>query len=108
MFVLALCKCVAECLCVCAQCLSSVRLFAVPWAVARQALLSLGFPRQKCWSGLPHPTPGDLSDPGSELLSLLHRQAGSLLLAPPGCGGSVVQWQAIQFSGICNLTVSAG
>ena len=30
---------------------------ATPWAVARQALLSMGFPRQEYWSGLPFPSP---------------------------------------------------
>ena len=32
--------------------------------VAHQALLSMGFPRQKCWSKWPFPPPGDLPDPG--------------------------------------------
>ena len=31
--------------------------------VACQAPLSLGFPRQEHWSGLPFPSPGDLTDP---------------------------------------------
>ena len=35
-----------------------------PWTVAHQALLSMGFPRQEYWSGLPFPSPGDLPDPG--------------------------------------------
>ena len=35
-----------------------------PWAVAHQAPLSMGFPRQGYWSGLPFPPPGDLPDPG--------------------------------------------
>ena len=35
------------------QSLSSVRLFATPWTVARQAPLSMGFSRQEYWSGLP-------------------------------------------------------
>ena len=35
-----------------------------PWAVARQAPLSMGFSRQEYWSGLPFPSPGDLPDPG--------------------------------------------
>ena len=39
---------------------------AIPWAVSRQAPLSLGFPRQEYWSELPFPSPGDLSDPGIE------------------------------------------
>ena len=37
--------------------LSRVRLFAVPWTVAHQALLSMGFSRQEYWSGLPFPSP---------------------------------------------------
>ena len=37
---------------------------ATPWTVARQSLLSMGFPRQEYWSGLPCPPPGDLLDPG--------------------------------------------
>ena len=39
------------------------------WAIAGQALLSLGFPRQECWSGLPFPSAGDLPDPGVEPMS---------------------------------------
>ena len=31
-----------------------------PWAAAHQAPLSMGFPRQEHWSGLPFPFPGDL------------------------------------------------
>ena len=42
---------------------------ATPWTVARQAPLSLGFPRQEHWSGLPFPLPGDLPHPGMELVS---------------------------------------
>ena len=37
---------------------------ATPWAVAHQALLSMGLPRQEYWSGLPFPCPGDLPNPG--------------------------------------------
>ena len=41
-----------------------------PWpsrTVAFQAPLSLGFPGQEYWSGLPFPSPGDLPNPGLEL-----------------------------------------
>ena len=48
------------------QLLSSVRLFATPWAVASQAPLSMGFSRQEYWSGLLCPPPGDLPNPGTE------------------------------------------
>ena len=61
---------------VCAQSLSYVH-FATPGTVARQAPLSMGFPRQEHWSGLPFLTPGDLPDPGIKhihLLSLSHWQ----------------------------------
>ena len=44
--------------------LSRVRLFVTPWAVARQAPLSVGFSRQEHWSGLPCPPPGNLPHPG--------------------------------------------
>ena len=33
-----------------------------PWIVARQAALSMGFPRQEYWSGLRFSPPGDLHD----------------------------------------------
>ena len=36
--------------------------------VAHQAPLSMGFPRQEHWSGLPFPSLGDLPDPGIEPL----------------------------------------
>ena len=41
-------------------------LFATPWTVLNQAPLSMGFPRQEYWSGLPFPSPRDLPDPGIE------------------------------------------
>ena len=39
---------------------------ATPWTVAHQALLSVRFSRQGCWSGLPFSPPGDLPHPGLE------------------------------------------
>ena len=46
--------------------LSHALLFETPWAIACQALLSIGFFRQEYWSGLLFPSPGNLSDPGIE------------------------------------------
>ena len=46
--------------------LNRVRLFVTPGTAAHQALLSMGFPRQEYWGGLPFPSPGDLPDPGIE------------------------------------------
>ena len=49
-------------------------LFATHWTVACQASLSMGFPRQEYWSGLPFPSPGNLSNQRWNLclLCLLH------------------------------------
>ena len=65
--------------------LSRVRLFAIPWTVAYQAPPSMGFSRQECWSGLPFPSPGDLSNPGVEPRSPA-LQADALPSEPPGNG----------------------
>ena len=43
--------------------------FVTTWTVAHQAPLSMGFPRQGHWSGLPFPSPGDLPGPGIEPVS---------------------------------------
>ena len=51
------------------QSLSRIQLFATPWTVAQQTLLSVGFPRQEYWSGLPFPPPGYLSYPEIKLAS---------------------------------------
>ena len=63
---------------------SRVQLCATPSTVAHQAPLSMRFPRQEYWRGLPCPPPGDLPDPGMEPtsfnLSCIDWQAGSLPL----------------------------
>ena len=64
--------------------LSRVRLFAIPWTVAYQAPLSMGFSSQECWSGLPvDPSPGDLPNPGIEPGSPA-LQADTVPSEPPG------------------------
>ena len=45
---------------------SYVQLFVTLWTVAHQAFLSMRFPRQGYWSGLPLPPPGDLPNPEIE------------------------------------------
>ena len=50
----------------CVSVCSALSDFATPWTVACQASLSMEFPRQEYWSGVPSPPPGDLSDPGIE------------------------------------------
>ena len=73
------CVCVAESLCCSPETITTLltgygggfvakwRLtLAIPWTVACQSPLSVGFSRQEYWSGLPFPSPGDLPDPEIE------------------------------------------
>ena len=54
------------CCCLIAQLSDS---FGIPGTVTHQAPLSKGFPSQEHWSGLPFHSPGDLPQPGIELMS---------------------------------------
>ena len=63
--------------------LSRVQLFMTPWTVGHQAPVSMGFPRQEYWSGLPFPSPGDLPDPEIEPRSPA-LQADALTSKPRG------------------------
>ena len=47
------------CMCAVLSLFSHIWLFAPPWTVALQDPLSMGFSRQKYWSGFPCSTPGD-------------------------------------------------
>ena len=69
--------------CVCAQSLSHVRFFVIPWAVACQPPLSMGFPRQEYWSELSFPSPWDLSEPGMDPMSSA-LEGGFFNTEPPG------------------------
>ena len=60
--------------------------FVIPWTLACQAPLPIGFPRQEYRSELPFPSPGDLPNPGIEptspaSLALANR---FFTTAPPG------------------------
>ena len=66
---ICVCVCVRARVRACAHVLSRfsrVWLSVTPWTIAHQASLSMGFPMQEYWSGLPFPTTGDLPDPGIE------------------------------------------
>ena len=65
---------------------SHVQLFATPWTVAQQSPLSVGFPRQEYWKGLPCPPPGDLPNPRIEPMPPEYPilQADSLTAEPQG------------------------
>ena len=71
------------------QSLSHVRLLTTPWTIAHQAPLSMIYPRQGYWGGLPFPSPGDLPDPGIErephLLQKISCSSGRFFTSePPG------------------------
>ena len=70
--------------------LSRIQLFPTPWTVARQAPWSMGFSRQKYWSGLPFPPLEDLPNPGIEPTSPVSPALAAGLFsatweAPLGC-----------------------
>ena len=50
---------------------SRVQLFGTPWTIARQAPLSITFPRQQYWNGLPFSPPEDLPDLGLKPIFLM-------------------------------------
>ena len=56
------------CLCCCLVTKLSLTLVNA-WTIAHQAPLSMGFPRQECWIGLPFPSPENLSHSGIETTS---------------------------------------
>ena len=62
--------------------------FAIQWTAAHQTALSMGFPRQKYWGGLPFPSSGDLLNSGTELAS--SALAGGLSVSHRGSPASAV------------------
>ena len=64
----------------CCCCLGG-KSFVTPWTIALKAPLSMGFPRQEYWTGLPFASPGDLPDPGIEPTSPV-LQADSITESP--------------------------
>ena len=51
---------------------SCVQLCETLWIAAHQAPLSIGFPRQEYWNGLPSLPPGDLPNPVIKYMSLVY------------------------------------
>ena len=75
---------------------SRVRLFAAPWAEARQAPLSVEFSRQEYWGGWPFPTPAITSHlSGSGGLRHLSQTSGFGARTAFGEGSTAVElsWQ---------------
>ena len=68
--------------------------FVTPWTVAHQASLSMGFPRQEYWNGLPLPSSRDLPDPVVESASSI-LQADSLPPSHLGSSSEISQRQIL-------------
>ena len=70
----------------CVQSFSHVQLFVIPWTVAHQAPLSMGFYWQEYWSGLAFSTPRELPHPGIKTVSPVSPAlVGRLFITvPPG------------------------
>ena len=72
--------------------------FGTPWTAVCQSPLSMGFPRQEYWSGLPFPSPGDLPDPGIKTKS--PALAGGFFTTEP----SVMNLVSLQCLGVFHET----
>ena len=76
---------------------------------AHQAPLSMGFPRQEYWSGLPFPSPEDLSNQGWNP-HLLHWQVDALPLIQQGSPASMLTlkkkdtWKTLNHISLCHPT----
>ena len=75
-----------------ARVLSHVQLFEIPWTVALQAPLSLGFSRQEYWSGLPFLPLRDLPDPGIKPESLVFLALAGRIKSQPSHSGTLQKW----------------
>ena len=67
---------------------------ATPRTAARQAPLSMGFPRQEYWSGVPFPSPGGLPDTGdlAHVSYIFCTGKGSLSLNQSLRGAGALLW----------------
>ena len=73
-----MCVCVCVCVCLISD---SYLILSTPRAVAHQAPMSIGFPRQEYLSGLPFPSPGNL--PGSGIKPVSPALAGGFFIIGP-------------------------
>ena len=86
------------------SCFSRVQFCATPWMAAHQAPLSLGFSRQKHWSGLPFPSPMHESEKWKWSRSVVsdsqqpHGLQPTRLLRPGIFQARVLEWGVFAFS----------
>ena len=72
-----------HCMCICPVAKLRLAVLRPPWTAALQVTLSMGFPRQEYWSGLPFPALGDLPHPGTKPSSPA-LAGGFFTTEPPG------------------------
>ena len=75
-------------------CMKSVQSYLTLWDPmdhSPQALLSVGFSRQECWSRLPCPPPGDLFNPGIKPASFMSPALAGAFFT------SGATWEALKF-----------
>ena len=75
-----------------------------PWTTAHQAPQSMGFSRQEHWSGLPCPSPGNLSDAGIKP-SPPAMAGGFFLTEPPGKQRPV---HGLNYYHYCRICINLG
>ena len=73
--------------------LSRVRLSATPWTAAHQAPPSMGFSRQKYWSGMPLPSPARHNSGLQKLPACIRPESGSR--TPYSARGALQTWWSI-------------
>ena len=85
-------------------------LLATHWTVARQAPLSMGFPKQEYWSGLLFPFPGNLSNQRWNLclLCLLRWQVDSLPLRHLGSPALLLTVFDYRHPSVCEVVCHCG
>ena len=102
------------------SCFSLVQLLVTVWTIAHQSSLSLGFSRQKYWSRLPCPPPGNCLHPGLEPASpaasalqvdsllLSHQESPNMMSIPPITLCPSSPWTPPDFLLSCIWAVASG
>ena len=78
-----------------------------PWTVARQAPLSMELHRQKYWSGLPFPTPGDLPNSGIKAISLVSPALAGRFFTPELPDQHEILVEPIKFPSVLDCSIFA-
>ena len=79
----------------CACVLSCFSLFEMLWTIAHQAPQYMGFSRQEYWSGWPCSPPEDLTNPGSEPVSLMSPALAGRFFT------TTTTWEALEVTKSC-------